>query len=60
MEIVNEIIKLIIVLTIIFAPYVLINAVAALISAVIRVTYPAYQAAQNANEKAKKEIENIK
>lgn len=52
--------KLIIILMVLFAPYVVINSLAVIINGLIKVVYPAYAAAERANEKARQNMENIK
>ena len=56
----ESIIKLIVVLVVLFAPYVLINSISAIVTQTIKVGYPAYKAVKDANEKARQELENIK
>ena len=56
----ESIIKLIIVLVVLFAPYVLINSISAIVFYTIKGAYPAYRAVKDANEKARQELENIK
>lgn len=60
MEIIDSVIKLVVVLAVLFAPYVVINALSVIVNGFIKVFYPAYQATQSANEKARQNMENIK
>lgn len=56
----ESLIKLIVVLMVLFAPYVVINSLAVIINGLLKVVYPAYAAAERANEKARSEMENLK
>lgn len=59
-NLVDSAIKLVVVLAVLFAPYVVINALSVIVNGFIKVFYPAYNAAQRANEKARENLENIK
>lgn len=56
----EEITKLVVLLVLIFAPYVIANSITVIVNTVIKVIYPAYKMAHGANEKARQELENIK
>lgn len=56
----DSVIKLIIVLAVLFAPYVVINALSVIVNGLIKIFYPAYSATEKANERAKQNLENIK
>ena len=56
----EEITKLVVLLVLIFAPYIIANSITVIVNTLIKVIYPAYKATQSANEKARQNMENIK